>query len=879
MEAEPTLTRLDAFTPPAREFFLPELPRSLPFAYHPKAAQIEFASNGWVRTQLGACFATEEDLLAFLRQRNGIYGPLTVPNADEQRARDIADWYQYVTVIDSFVSDRSALGASDGKARDVFATIIADFRGDGDPANDLPYSRAAKDLWKRISPNLSPAQVSRFAASLEAFLRGCATEIHSKITKNVPDYEACLAVRMDSFGCDFIELLTEYGAAVDMSDVLPQLTEVHQHCRRQMIIINDLLSWRKERAQDDTMTVVRVLTERDGLSLQDAVNRLCALVEHHEKAYIEARDDLLSGPLGTRGDVRTYLTAVDHLMGGSQEFEYLTPRYFGDGSAWDGSTSGWVDLHASVTRFRSQPWPVGTVETPATAITAATGTSTAPGCPVPHRTVTAASEAAASEADTSGGAPDRVATPSPRKDGTDRAYSVAAAPGGIPVIGHALQLWRSPLRFLSSLPAQGDLVRIKIGPREAYLACHPELVTQVLMDTRTFDKGGPLFDKVRLLVGNGLVSSMWEDHRQQRRMLQPAFHPSRLPGYTRLMREEIDDLLSSWTDNQLFDINDAMHALTLRITARTMFATTVSDRPIIPEIAHYMPIIMRGVYKRTVAPIGWQEKIPTPDNRRFNQARARMHTIIEETIEIQRRTSTDRGDLLSILVAARDEESQHRLTDEEIYDQIMTLLIGGTETTGNTMVWAFHVLAEHPRVEARLHAELDEVLGGRPPTFDDLPRLDYTWRVLCETLRMYPPAWLLTRTTTRETELAGQRLAAGTIVMYSPYVMGHNPSLFTDPERFDPDRWLPEHAKNFPRGAMVPFSAGSRKCIGDTFSRAETTLAIATIAARWRLCPAPGAKPHTAVPKASLGTGPYLMILKPRPATTTGTGPVPSDAS
>ncbi|WP_239340466.1 cytochrome P450 [Frankia sp. CiP3] len=874
MKADLTLTTLDAFTPPEREFFLPALPRSLPFAYHPKAAQIEFASNGWVRTELAGCFATEADLLAFLRQRNGIYGPLTVPNADEQRARDITDWYQYVTVIDSFVSDRSALGASDGKARNAFASIIADFRGEGDPANDLPYSRAAKDLWKRISPGLSPAQVSRFTASLEAFLRGCATEIHSKITNNVPDYEACLAVRMDSFGCDFIELLTEYGAAVDMSDLLPQLTEVHQHCRRQMIIINDLLSWRKEHAQGDTMTVVRVLTERDGFSLQDAVNRLCALVEHHEKAYIEARDDLLSGPLGTRGDVRTYLTAVDHLMGGSQEFEYLTPRYFGDGSVWDGSTSGWVDLRASVTHFRSQPWPVETVETPATATTAGTGTNTAPGCPVPHRTVTPASGA-----DTSGSAPDRVATPSPRKGGTNRAYSVVTAPGGIPVIGHALRLWRWPLRFLSSLPAQGDLVRIRIGPREAYLACHPALVTQVLMDTRTFDKGGPLFDKIRLLVGNGLVSSMWEDHRQQRRMLQPAFHPSRLPGYARLMREEIDDLLASWTDNQLFDINDAMHALTLRITARTMFATTVSGRPIIPEVAHYMPIIMRGIYKRTVAPIGWQEKIPTPGNRRFNQARARMHTIIEETIEIQRRTSTDRGDLLSILVATRDEESQHRLTDEEIYDQIMTLLIGGTETTGNTMVWAFHVLAEHPRVEARLHAELDEVLGGRPPTFDDLPRLDYTWRVLCETLRMYPPAWLLTRTTTRETELAGQRLAKGAIVMYSPYMMGHNPALFTDPERFDPDRWLPERAKDFPRGAMVPFSAGSRKCIGDTFGRAEATLAVAAIAARWRLCPAPGAKPHTAIPKASLGTGPYPMILKPRPVTTTGAGLVLSDAS
>ncbi|WP_250285957.1 cytochrome P450, partial [Frankia sp. CiP1_Cm_nod2] len=448
--------------------------------------------------------------------------------------------------------------------------------------------------------------------------------------------------------------------------------------------------------------------------------------------------------------------------------------------------------------------------------------------------------------------------------------SFAVASGGLPVLGHALQLWRRPLRFLSALPAQGDLVQIGLGPRPAYLACHPEVVTQVLVDSRTFDKGGPLFDKARLLVGNGLVSSMREDHRVQRRMIQPAFHPARMPGYARLMREEIADVLGSWEDHRPIDISEAMHALTLRITARTLFATTVGGRPIIPEVAYCMPIIMRGVYKRMVAPIGWQEKLPTPGNRQFNQVRERMHTVIRETIEFQRRAGTDHGDLLSILIAARDEETRHRLSDEEVYDQIMTLLIGGTETTGNTMAWAFHILAEHPEVEARLHAELDEVLGGRPPTFEDLPRLDYTWRVLHETLRMYPPAWLLTRTTSRDTELAGQRLARGTIVMFSPYMMGRNPALFTDPERFDPDRWLPERAAGIPRGAMVPFSAGSRKCIGDTFGRAETTLTLATIATRWSLRPTPGARPRTTIPKASLGTGPYLMIPKPRAAASAG---------
>lgn len=802
------------------QVYLPELPRLLPFAYHPKAAPIEFASNGWVRRFLGECFRDEADLLFFLRQRNGIYGPLTVPAATDQRAQDIADWYQYVTVIDSFVSDTSGIGASVDQARALFSAIVADFASDAASTHSTPYITAGRDLWRRISPGLSEAQVRRFAASFETFLRGCAAEIHAKLANEVPDYETCMDIRTESFGCDFIELMTEYGAGVDMSGLEGDLADVHFHCRRQMIIINDLLSWRKEHAQDDKMTVVRVLTEKEGFSEQEAFFRLRDLTEKHEKAYITAKESVLAGPLGSRPEVAAYLTALDYLMGGSQEFEYLTPRYFGDGSAWDGSTHGWIELDADVTRFRPEP-----ILAPGPAAEAVPGT-----CPVPH---------------------DQKAPPS--------GYTVARARGDVPVLGHALHLWRRPLEFLRGLPAQGDLVEIAIGPKPAFLACHPDLVLRVLLEAKTFDKGGPLFEKARLLVGNGLVSSEWEDHRRQRRLLQPAFHASRMPGYTKLMVDEIDAVTGAWRNGEALDISDAMHALTLRITGRTMFSTKVGDRAI-PEVAYCMPIIMRGVYTRMTAPFGWLEKIPTPGNRRFDAVRARMHGVIADTIEDQRQAAADRGDLLSILVSATDSETGTGLSDEEIYDQVMTLLIGGTETTGNTLSWVFHLLARHPDIEEQLHAEIDAALpGGRLPSFDDLPKLDFTWRVLNETLRMYPPAWLLTRTTTRSTDLGGQRIEPGTIVMYSPYALGHNPAIFSDPETYDPDRWLPERAAGIPRGAMVPFSAGNRKCIGDVFGQAETTLTLATIAARWKLRHVPGAGPQTAVPKASLGTGPLLM--------------------
>ncbi|WP_425244986.1 terpene synthase family protein [Streptomyces sp. NEAU-NA10] len=339
------------------EFYLPELPRLLPVAYHPKAAQIEFRSNGWVRRLLGGCFVGEDDLLSFLRQRNGLYGPLTVPDADERRALDVTDWYQYVTVIDSAVSDRSALGADESGARAVFAGIMTDFHGGRGGGERLPYARAGQELWRRIGPGLSPAQVRRFADALEAFLHGCATEIGFKLTDRVPDYETCMAVRLDSFGCDFIRLMTEYAAEVDMTAHDGLLGDVHTHAMRQMIIVNDLLSWRKEHAQGDKMTLVRVLIEREGLGLQQSVDQLCGWVEHHEKAYLAARDRLLDGPHGSRPDLRAYLRALDHCIGGSQEFEYLTPRYFGDGYVWDGSTSGWLSLTAPVTRFRPHRGP------------------------------------------------------------------------------------------------------------------------------------------------------------------------------------------------------------------------------------------------------------------------------------------------------------------------------------------------------------------------------------------------------------------------------------------------------------------------------------------------------------------------------------------
>ncbi|MFF4545739.1 terpene synthase family protein [Streptomyces sp. NPDC001435] len=334
-------------------FFLPELPRLLPVVYHPKAAQIEFRSNAWVRRQLAGCFADEEDLLKLLRERVGLYAPLIAPTADEQRVLDLADFYHFVGLIDNLAADHTGLGASHLGARDVFDRIMADFAAGTAAAtsDNSPFGRAARDLWRRISPGLSPHQVRRFKSSMSSFLRGITSELPYQLSGSVPDYDTYLAMRLDSFGCDFILLLTEYALAIDLTEpaASPRFVDMHAHAMRQLILVNDLLSLRKE--QGDPMNAVRVLCCHDGLTLQQSVDRVCELVELHERAYIAARDTVRHGPFGARADVRAYLDGLDHLLAGSQEYEYLTPRYFGDGSVWDGSTSGWVSLTAPIARF------------------------------------------------------------------------------------------------------------------------------------------------------------------------------------------------------------------------------------------------------------------------------------------------------------------------------------------------------------------------------------------------------------------------------------------------------------------------------------------------------------------------------------------------
>ncbi|MFI9724057.1 cytochrome P450 [Streptomyces sp. NPDC052396] len=403
------------------------------------------------------------------------------------------------------------------------------------------------------------------------------------------------------------------------------------------------------------------------------------------------------------------------------------------------------------------------------------------------------------------------------------------APAAWPLVGHLPRFGRDPLRFLRSLPVHGELVEVRLPGRRVFVLCHPEAARRALADGRTFDRTGPLFDRVRADMGNGLATCPYAEHRRQRLLLRPAFHRERLDHYAVVMREEAEALLGRWRHGQVIDVVAAMFGLTVSVAVRTLFSAR-ADAATTAALRRCLDVYLRGSYTRTLLPLS--AALPTPANRRFERALAQWRHYVRQIIAEARRRPTEGPDLLSALLEARD-DAQSGLSEEELADQIAVLVLAGAETTSAALSWTWHLLAAHPRAEAELHAEVDS--GRRDPA-----ALEHTHRVVKESLRLYPPAWAIPRTITQETVLAGHRLPAGATLVFSPYVLHHRPDLFPGPERFRPERWLPGAMDQPARAAFLPFGAGPTRCIGESFALTETTVALTAIAAHWRLLPLPG---------------------------------------
>ncbi|MDX8037478.1 cytochrome P450 [Lentzea sp. BCCO 10_0856] len=412
--------------------------------------------------------------------------------------------------------------------------------------------------------------------------------------------------------------------------------------------------------------------------------------------------------------------------------------------------------------------------------------------------------------------------------------SVPVAPGRLPFLGHSLPMLRKKFEFTANLRGQGDLVEVRLGPMRTFFVTSPELMHQVLVtDAPKFHKGR-MFDKFRPFVGNGLALSNGAFHLRQRRMMQPAFHRDRIAGYANTMARAARDLVESWRPGEVRRIEEDMQGLAVTIVGEALFSTEIGQRAV-DEARRSIFVIIKNGIARALSP-GFVEKLPIPANREFDAAIARMRAIVHEVIASRRDDDADHGDLLSTLLLARDPETGDPMTGEQVFDEVVTLLTAGIETTALALSWIFHELAANPEVEKRVLAEVDEVLAGRQVTIDDVPKLTYLGQVANEVLRKYP-LWLLMRRTAEEVELGGIRLAPGTEVILSPHTMHHDPANFPDPERFDPDRWTPERARQLPKGAYVPFGGGIHQCIGNHFALTEIVIVAATVCSRHRLVP------------------------------------------
>ena len=418
--------------------------------------------------------------------------------------------------------------------------------------------------------------------------------------------------------------------------------------------------------------------------------------------------------------------------------------------------------------------------------------------------------------------------------------------------GHLLAFHRDPIGFLMRIARDyGDLASFQMGPIQTHLLNHPDYIKDVLVThhrnfikipvvtPRRERKTRPRTTWLKLLLGEGLLSSEGDLHRQHRRILQPGFHPQRLAAYGALMRHYAIGAMERWRDGDTVDVAREMRRLTLPIAGRALFGTDMESEA--EEITEAFATIIELQCRITMPVAILFKRFPLPTSRRFQNAMDRLHVTISRCIHERQASGTGGDDLLSILLHAQDSEGNGcGMTDAQVLDHIRTFLLTGFFTTANALTWTWYLLSQHPDVEARLHAELDSVLAGKAPTVDDLKNLRYTEMVLAEALRVYPPIWIMSRWSLSEFKFGDCNLPAKSFILISPYVTHHSPRHFPDPFRFDPQRWTPEARAERPAFAYHPFGGGPRQCIGEGFAWMEAMLILATLAQQWQMRLVPG---------------------------------------
>jgi cytochrome P450 len=424
------------------------------------------------------------------------------------------------------------------------------------------------------------------------------------------------------------------------------------------------------------------------------------------------------------------------------------------------------------------------------------------------------------------------------ESGTSSAPVPPTGPRGRRLFGSLGEYNADPLGFLTDLSRQyGDVVPMRLGPLNAVLLSDPGAIESVLVtQNRAFRKARGV-RRLRSLLGNGIFISEGEPWLHQRRLMQPAFHRASVGRYADTMVRRTSLTLDRWRPDQTVDISSELRRLTLEIAGESLFGADISEDEV-RLVGESLEVAGTQLQTRVSSLLMFvPDWVPTPGNRRMNAAIARLDGLVYRIIEGRRRAPDQREDLLAMLLAAAHEDGT-RLSDRQLRDEVITLLVAGHETTSLTLTWAAYLLARHPQPDATLQQELASVLHGRPPKLEDLPRLRFTEHVISETLRLYPASYITARESVRDVEIEGHPIRKGTLVLISQWARHRDPRVFDDPDRFLPERWADGLEKRLRRGDYFPFGMGPRQCIGASFAMLESVLVLAAVRQRFRFEPA-----------------------------------------
>ncbi len=423
------------------------------------------------------------------------------------------------------------------------------------------------------------------------------------------------------------------------------------------------------------------------------------------------------------------------------------------------------------------------------------------------------------------------------KTKTDTAKTFQYIPG-YPFIGNLLEFRKDRLNLLRRMAHVGDVCGMHFGPFPGILFNKPEHIHSILVEhAYDFDKGLAVHNTFRPVIGDGIFSSEGDFHRRQRKLMSPPFQPRHIASYAEIMGHYGEQIQQTWSDGSIIDVNRQMTNLTMSVIGKALFDADVftetdelgSAMTVTTEyVAHALSVLFPPPYN-------W----PLPRNRRTHRAAQVLRNYIQHIIDVRRNSLTERNDFLSILLQARDEDGKP-MSDEQLMAECLTLFGAGHETTATALSWTWYLLCQHPEIYQKVQLEVDSVLQGRTPTYEDLARLPYCLQVFKEAMRLYPPAYLLSRRALCEVEIDGYHVPKDMVVLYAPYTLHRREENFPEPEKFDPERFTPEREKQLPRYAYLPFGAGPRICIGMYFAMMEGHLLLATLAQRVNFSLVPG---------------------------------------